>query len=117
MPGPPQIVAKSPANITKEVETNVTLVCTVIADPNPIITWERSNPDNNFKKILDTSDISDGNHTIYTARVEDSGIYLCNASNTLGYDSYTTEVLIKPGMLGIDILVRVKRACFSPAIK
>ena len=95
--GRPQIIADSPVNITQEVETNVTLVCTVIADPDPIITWKRINADGTFVEKSVTSDIYDGNYTIYNARVEDSGIYLCNASNTLGYDSYTTEVTIKPG--------------------
>ena len=103
--GPPQIVAKSPVNITQKVETNVTLVCTVIADPNPIITWKRTDPGGKFIKISDTSDISEGNYSIYNARVEDSGIYLCNATNTLGYDFYNTEVIIKPGELDINILV------------
>ena len=105
LPGPPQIVAKSPVNITQEVETNVTLVCTVIADPNPIITWKRTGPGGKFIKISDTSDISEGNYTIYNARVKDSGIYLCNTTNTLGYDSYNTEVIIKPGKLEMNILV------------
>lgn len=99
--GPPQIVAKSPVNITQKVETNVTLVCKVIADPNPIIKWKRTNADGNFVEISVTSDISNGNYTIYNARIEDSGIYLCNVSNTLGYDSYTTEVIIEPGKLEI----------------
>ena len=97
--GPPRIVSKSPVNITQEVETNVTLVCTIIADPDPVITWKRADADGNFVEISVTSGIYDGNYTIFNARIEDSGIYLCNASNKLGYDSYRTEVVIKPGKI------------------
>jgi hypothetical protein len=97
--GPPQIISKSPANITQLVETNVTLVCTVIANPNPTTFWKRMDPDGKFIEIKRTSKKFDGNHTIYNARLEDSGKYLCNASNTLGYDSYTTQITIKPGKL------------------
>lgn len=99
MTGPPQITSKSPANITQYVETNVTLVCTVIADPNPTTSWKRADPDGKFVEIKRADDKFDGNFTIHNARLEDSGTYLCNASNTLGYDYYTTEIIIKAGKL------------------
>ena len=95
--GPPQIRSKSPANITQLVETNITLVCTAIADPNPTISWKRSDPDGKFDVIKRTTDKSDGNFTIYNARLEDSGKYLCNVSNKFGHDFYITEIKIKPG--------------------
>ena len=99
MSGPPQITSKSPANITEFVETNVTLVCTVIAYPNPTTVWKRIDPNGKIKEIKRTSNKFDGNYTIYNARLEDSGKYICNASNTLGYESYTTDITIKPGKL------------------
>ena len=97
--GPAQITAKSPQNITELVETNLTLVCTVIADPNPTTVWTHIDADGKVREIKRTSDKFDGNYTIHNARVEDSGTYLCNASNSLGHDSYTTKIMIKPGML------------------
>ena len=97
--GPPQITSKSPANITEFVETNVTLVCTVIAYPNPTTVWKRIDTDGEIKEIKRTSDKFDGNYTIYNAGLEDSGKYICNASNALGYESYTTKITIKPGKL------------------
>ena len=99
MSGPPQITSKSPANITEFVETNVTLVCTVIAYPNPTTVWKRIDTDGEIKEIKRTSDKFDGNYTIYNARLEDSGKYICNASNNLGYEFYTTNITIKPGKL------------------
>ena len=97
--GPPQITKKSPLNITQYVETEVSLVCTVIADPNPTTVWTHINADGKITEIKRTSDKFDGNHTIYNASLEDSGTYLCNASNALGYDFYSTEIKIKPGEL------------------
>ena len=95
--GPPQIISKSSANIIEDVEKNVTLVCTVIADPNPITVWKNIDADGKIREIKRTSHKFDGNYTIHNARVENSGTYSCNASNALGYAFYTTNIQIKPG--------------------
>ena len=97
MTGPPQIKSKSLVKITANVETNVTLVCTVIANPNPITVWKHIDADGKVTEVKRTSDKFDGNYTIYNASLEDSGTYLCNASNTLGYDFYTIKIKIEPG--------------------
>ena len=86
-------------SIIEDVETNVTLVCTVIADPNPITVWKHIDAEGKTKEIKRTSDKFDGNYTIHNARVENSGTYSCNASNTLGYDFYTIKIKIEPGNL------------------
>ena len=95
--GPPQIIARSPGNITEYVENNVTLVCTVIGNPNPRTSWKYSKENGKFKEIESISDKIGGNYTIYTASVENSGRYVCNSSNSLGWDSYMTTIMIKPG--------------------
>ena len=97
MTGPPQITLKSPKNITRFVESNVTLVCTVIANPNPTTYWKRVYPNGELQEVMRKAEKFGGNYTIYHAGLEDSGKYLCNATNRLGYDFYTTEVIIKPG--------------------
>ena len=51
-------------------------------------------------EIKKTRNKYNGNYSIFNARLEDSGTYLCYASNSFGHDSYTTEVIIKPGKLG-----------------
>ena len=84
-------------HIIEDVETNVTLVCTVIADPNPVTIWKHIDADGKIREIKRTSNKFDGNYTIHNARVEDSGTYLCNVSNTLGYAFYTTQIKIEPG--------------------
>ena len=76
----------------------MTLVCKVIADPNPTITWRRFDPHGKYDVIKRTVDKVDGNYTIYNARLNDSGKYVCNVSNKLGYDFYITEITIKPGI-------------------
>ena len=116
--GPPQIISKSPANITQLVERNVTLVCTVIADPNPTISWKHTDLDGKITEVKRTADKFDGNYTIYNARIEDSGKYSCNASNALGYEFYTAVITIKPGELGFSVSWHIicfasRRQCFS----
>ena len=82
----------------------MSLVCTVIAHPYPVISWKRLDPEGKSALILKpiaenerTAVRFDGNYPIYNAGLEDSGTYLCNASNTLGYESYVTKITIKPG--------------------
>ncbi|CAB4044673.1 matrix-remodeling-associated 5-like, partial [Paramuricea clavata] len=115
--GPPQITSKSPANITQYVETNVTLVCTVIADPKPTTSWKRANSDGKFMEIKRAHGKFDGNITIHNARLEDSGTYLCNASNTLGYDYYTTEIIIKPVIVNISVEIKLSNKTFKEELE
>ncbi|XP_028413458.1 titin-like isoform X2 [Dendronephthya gigantea] len=115
--GPPQITSRSPSNITQFVETNVTLVCNVIADPHPIILWKRAASDGKFVELKRTSEKSDGNFTIFNARLEDSGTYQCHASNPLGYDSYTTKVIIKPVIVDIDVEIKLSNKTFVEDLK
>ena len=95
--GPPQIISRSAKNITRFVETDVILVCTVIGNPIPATSWKRSKENGEFEEIESTSDKFGVNYTIYGAKVEDSGNYVCNASNSLGWSSYSTKIIIKPG--------------------
>jgi hypothetical protein len=87
------------ANITADVETDVTLVCEVISDPRALIVWQYIDMQGNVVEIKRTSDGLDGYYVISNARLKDSGKYVCNVSNTYGYDSYVTDVLIKPSKL------------------
>ena len=79
------------------METNVTLVCTVIGDPNPVITWLRRRENGDVHQIKSTTNKYNSNLTIVLATIEHSGVYVCNASNILGHQSYETRLTIKPG--------------------
>ncbi|XP_028394142.1 uncharacterized protein LOC114518358 [Dendronephthya gigantea] len=114
--GPPQIRSKS-SNITQFVETNVTLVCTVFANPDPTISWKRADRDGKFTEIKKTRNKYDGNYSISNAGLEDSGTYLCYASNELGHDSYTTTVIIKPVIVDIDVEIKLSNKTFKEELK
>ena len=75
--GAAQIIEKSAANVTRLVEKNVTLVCTVIGDPNPVITWLKRSENGDVRQIKSTTDKYDSNLTIIHATIEHSGIYVC----------------------------------------
>ena len=83
--------------MTRLVEKNVTLICTVIGDPNPVITWLKRSENGDVRQIKSTTDKYDSNLTIIHATIEHSGIYVCNASNMLGHQSYEIRLTIKPG--------------------
>jgi hypothetical protein len=70
----------------------------VIADPNPITVWTHIDAKGKAREIKRTTDKFNGNYTIHNARVEDSGTYLCNASNALGKVFYATKIKIEPGL-------------------
>ncbi|XP_028394789.1 hemicentin-1-like [Dendronephthya gigantea] len=114
--GPPQIRSKS-SNITQFVETNVTLVCTVFANPDPTISWKRADRDGKFTEVKKTRNKYDGNYSISNAGLEDSGTYLCYASNELGHDSYTTTVTIKPVIVDIDVEIKLSNKTFKEELK
>ncbi|XP_028418079.1 angiopoietin-1 receptor-like, partial [Dendronephthya gigantea] len=116
--GQPQIIARSPENITQLVETNLTLVCTVIGNPEPIISWKRSKEQNGvFTEIERTSSKFGGNYSIHWAKIEDSGVYLCNSSNRLGWQSYTTKVRINPVIVGVDVEIQLSNKTFNEELK
>ena len=75
----------------------------MIADPNPTTVWTHFDVDGKVMEIKRTTDKFNGNYTIYNARVEDSGTYLCNASNLFGNDFYTTEINVNPGELNCSL--------------
>ena len=68
---------------------NITLpVCHVTGFPPPKITW-RKEPNN---LVQARAVVSDGQLSILNAHKRDSGLYKCQASNPLGYDSAVTDL-------------------------
>ena len=79
--------------------------------------WTHINADGKITEIKRTSDKFHGNHTIYNASLEDSGTYLCNASNALGYDFYSTEIKIKPVIVNINVEIKLSNKTFNEELK
>lgn len=82
------------------METNVSLLCVVIGNPTPTITWQKRSSDGELTKISYEPDNNPKNGTLLLENVnlETSGYYICNASNKFGYKDYKTQVIIKPGI-------------------
>lgn len=83
-----------PVTLTTEVGTfiktletsNVTLTCSATGFPPPIITWK--------KGITTLEATGNSTYNIHNARVSDTGIYTCTASNLQGFDTRTSNVTI-----------------------
>ena len=80
--------ATSPRDVTAAADTDVTLECVPLADPKPIIRWERISgalpPGRHY--------IQNGNLVIQRVQLSDSDNYRCRLSNTAG--STSAEALL-----------------------
>ena len=64
--------------------TAVELVCTVFANPNPSVTWERDGSDLSGSAELTLTTGLQSSYTIPTVSESDEGSYRCRALNILG---------------------------------
>lgn len=71
----------------KTLETsNITLTCAASGFPTPTISWK--------KGVTTLKDHGNATYSIINAKVTDSGIYTCTATNLKGLDFRTTNVTI-----------------------
>ena len=74
-----------------EEQQNATFVCSTTGQPQPVITWSRA-----FTSLPSRHRVVRGKLTIWNLTREDSGIYICQASNLLNSDTARVHVTIVP---------------------
>ncbi|CAH0547883.1 unnamed protein product [Brassicogethes aeneus] len=83
----------NPENQEVDVGKTVRLECVATGSPSPQITWfkgdQRVNPDHHLK-------IFDGTLEIFDAQLQDSGLYICEARNSLGYSEVSAKLAVQP---------------------
>ena len=87
----PQIISTSHGN-------HVTFSCSATGAPKPLITWSKSQG----RLSASSSVSSEGTLTILNVRTEDSGSYMCNATNTLGTNSSSVELIAFCSLISIN---------------
>ena len=68
----------------------MTFTCSATGPPNPVITWSKLQG----SVPASSSVSSEGTLTIQNVRTDDSGSYVCNATNTAGTNSSTVELKV-----------------------
>ena len=69
------------------------LSCSVLASPAPRVTWEKVGEDLSSPSLS----VSGNTLTVRSARVEDRGMYLCQAENSAGSNRAIVILEVEPG--------------------
>ena len=95
---------------------NITITCESIGIPLPVITWSRNEEalsDGDSVSISDTIMEDDENSnitrvvvdlTIASTSREDTGVYICSASNDIGTDSSNVSIIVQCKLLLFNVL-------------
>ncbi|KAH9504451.1 Basement membrane-specific heparan sulfate proteoglycan core protein, partial [Bulinus truncatus] len=94
----PSIETPPPYPSLYQYQSTIELRCNARGSPAPVIRWERQ-PGGNFPL---QHQIRDGVLTIYNAQPEDSGLYVCTASNEGGTAQITYQVNVDGENLGLN---------------
>ncbi|KAJ1172187.1 hypothetical protein NDU88_004037, partial [Pleurodeles waltl] len=101
---PPNIVGENKMeNVKVKEKHSVTLTCEVIGNPIPRIEWLKDGqplPEDSDHQLLSSGRFLQ----ISSAKVSDTGRYMCTASNTAGdrSKSFSLNVLVSPTINGVD---------------
>ena len=93
---------------------NITFTCESIGIPLPSITWSRDNGALNDRVFVSdsvTGLVENGNvtrvsvnFTIISTSREDTGVYICSASNYIGSDSNNVSIIVQCKFLLLSVL-------------
>ncbi|XP_068696923.1 hemicentin-1-like isoform X2 [Montipora foliosa] len=86
----PVLVSASPKNVSSKQGEQVTFECSATGALNPAFTWKR------FQRDLPASraEVIGGRLTIHNVTMADSGLYLCNATNS--NNTASVELIVVP---------------------
>ncbi|XP_072443760.1 leucine-rich repeat and immunoglobulin-like domain-containing nogo receptor-interacting protein 2 isoform X1 [Chiloscyllium punctatum] len=92
----PQIRDKGPQHIVINEGQVAQLICRADGDPLPVISWQSPHrrlitPKSNGRATV----LGDGTLELKFTQVQDSGVYMCIASNAAGNDSFSATLVVK----------------------
>ena len=88
-------VTVSPATQTVTENQTAIFYCSASGNPRPVVTWSKVD-ESLGEKILSTND---GKLEISSSSFNDTGNYICKASNVLGQDQEKTKLFVEGGPL------------------
>ncbi|XP_018408468.1 PREDICTED: hemicentin-1 [Nanorana parkeri] len=111
------LIIPGPRNITTAVNHQITLTCEVTGTPKPRVEWRKNGLLINMDMNLNIYRfLSSGSLVIISPAVEDTGMYVCSASNEAGHDEISVylSVLVPPSIA--DEVTNIFISKLSPAI-
>ena len=100
----PQFTVKPPAKIVESIGVNMTLNCSAIGDPQPVISWKRQGS----QLPVGRSQQIDGDLVIRDVQKEDSGNYVCVATSA-GVFKAESVVYLQIGPLKGELSLAIER--------
>ena len=95
----PVRVTTSPKSISTHQGQHVTFTCSATGPPEPVITWSKSQ--GNLPPLRNI--VSGGKLTIMNVTRQDSGSYVCNATNAISKNYSSVELKVYCSLVSINI--------------
>ena len=71
---------------------NLTIICVASGQPQPLVTWSKAEGDLPIARTI----VRDAELLILNVTLDDSGLYVCSATNSLGSNSSTFAFKVRP---------------------
>ena len=88
----PPSITEYPSDLVVAAGTTATFLCTFWADPEPTVEWR-------FGEVVITGTryvvSPSGALTVATVTLDDAGVYICNVSNTYGWENASAELTVQ----------------------
>ena len=97
---PPLFIKKTPSEVYVSPGSDLELCCTATGSPRPVIEWSRG------QQSLDATLYQNGCLTMENVKDENTGRYICRATNSLGFAQLTTDISLRASKVANSLIVK-----------
>ena len=87
----PTFTRKSPSQVSVSSGSDLELCCAATGSPPPAVEWSRG------QRSIDVTLNQNGCLTLKNVEDDNTGKYICRATNSFGFAQLTTEIFLQPG--------------------
>lgn len=104
----PVFTRKAPSQVSVSPGSDLELCCAATGSSPPTVEWSRG------QRSIDATLYQNGCLTMKNVKDEDTGKYICRATNRLGFAQLTTEIFLHPGWINTYFLIIIITWQFGP---